>query len=117
MHRVPRIAEVRDGLPVAEDGTTLPVANVIWCTGFRTGLTDWVDLPVCDDHGMPVQTRGVVEGHPGLYFVGQNYQYSKASETVLGVSRDARYVAHHIARLVLQRDDEVAVSAKSWGRS
>ena len=72
---------------------------------------------MCDDHGMPVQTRGVVEGYPGLYFVGQNYQYAKASETVLGVSRDARYVAHHIARLVLQRDDEVAVSAKGWGRS
>ena len=39
VHRVPRIAEVREGLPVTEDGTTLAVANVIWCTGFRTGLT------------------------------------------------------------------------------
>jgi len=65
VHRVPRIAEVRDGLPVAADGTTLPVANVIWCTGFRTGLTDWVALPVCEDHDMPVQTRGVVDGYPG----------------------------------------------------
>ena len=60
---------------------------------------------------MPVQTRGVVEGHPGLYFVGQNYQYSKASETVLGVSRDARFVAHHIAQLRSQRGDEIAVAA------
>ena len=31
--RVPRTTGVRDGRPLLEDGRTLGVANVIWCTG------------------------------------------------------------------------------------
>ncbi|WP_296667731.1 NAD(P)-binding domain-containing protein [Demequina sp.] len=100
VRRIPRIAGTRDGRPVAEDGTVPDITNVIWCTGYRTGLADWVDLPVLDDRDMPVQERGVVHDHPGLYFVGQNYLYAQASETVPGVSRDARYVADAIAARV-----------------
>ena len=73
VQRIPRITGVRDGLPVAEDGTVLDVINVIWCTGFRSGLTEWVDLPVLDERGLPLQNRGVVADAPGLYFVGQNF--------------------------------------------
>ena len=94
--RVPRIESVRDGLPVAADGTVLEVANVIWCTGFRSGLTEWVDLPVLDERGLPRHERGVVADQPGLYFVGQNFLYAKASEQIPGVSRDARYVVGHL---------------------
>ena len=36
---------VQDGLPVLDDGRTLEVANVVWCTGFDAGF-DWIDLPV-----------------------------------------------------------------------
>lgn len=100
VRRIPRIAGTRDGHPVAEDGTVPDVTNIIWCTGYGTGLADWVDLPVLDDHGMPVQVRGVVPDQPGLYFVGQNFLYAQASETVPGVSRDARYVADAIAARV-----------------
>lgn len=39
-----------------------------------------------------------VAEQPGLFFVGQGFQYAKASEAVLGVSRDARCMAQHIAR-------------------
>ena len=98
VQRIPRITGVRDGLPVAADGTVLDVTNVIWCTGFRSGLTEWVDLPVLDERGLPLQNRGVVADVPGLYFVGQNFLYAKASETVPGVGRDARYVVGQIAR-------------------
>jgi putative flavoprotein involved in K+ transport len=98
--RVPRIIEVREGRPVAEDGTVLDVANVIWCTGFGSGLTDWVDLPVFDEHGRPRQARGIVDEQPRLYFVGQDFQFAKASESVPGVSRDARHVAEHIAAAI-----------------
>lgn len=97
VHRVPRITAVEDGRPVAADGTVLDVGTVIWCTGFRPGLSDWVDLPVLDERGMPRQSRGVVEDQPGLYAVGQNFLYAKASEQIPGVSRDARHVAEHIA--------------------
>lgn len=94
--RIPRITEVRDGKPVAEDGTVLDVTNVIWCTGYRMDLADWIDLPVFDDRGMPRQNRGVVPDQPGLYFVGQEFMYAKASGQIPGVSRDARYVAEAI---------------------
>ena len=35
---------VRDGLPLLDDGRTLDVANVVWCTGFHAGFS-WIDLP------------------------------------------------------------------------
>ena len=35
VRRVPRVVGVRDGLPLLEDGRTVPVRNVIWCTGFH----------------------------------------------------------------------------------
>lgn len=94
VRRVPRITAVRDGRPVADDDQVLDVANVIWSTGYRPGL-EWVDLPVLDDAGLPRQHRGVTD-EPGLYFVGQNFLFAKASETLPGVSRDASYVVDHL---------------------
>ena len=43
--RVGRVAGVRDGLPVLDDGSVLDVANVVWCTGIPPGLL--VDRPAC----------------------------------------------------------------------
>lgn len=87
----------RDGLPLLDDGTLLDVENVIWCTGFRRDHS-WIDLPVFDDDGWPLQRRGVVASAPGLYFVGLKFQYSFASMLFGGVGRDAGYVARHLAK-------------------
>jgi putative flavoprotein involved in K+ transport len=94
---VPRVAGVRDGLPLLEDERVLEVENVIWCTGFRQDFP-WIHLPIFDPEGRPVHDRGVVTSGPGLYFVGLNGQYSLASEVIPGVGRDARYIAEAIAR-------------------
>jgi putative flavoprotein involved in K+ transport len=96
VERVARIVDVRDGLPVTEDGDALDVANVIWCTGFRPGLA-WIDLPVLGDRQEPVHDRGVVEQEPGLYFVGLHFLYAATSDTITGVQRDARRVVKHLA--------------------
>jgi putative flavoprotein involved in K+ transport len=96
IERVPRVVGVQDGMPVLEDGRALDVANVVWCTGFHPGFS-WIDLPVFDEHGEPRQVRGVVEGEPGLYFVGLHFLYAMSSTMIHGVGRDARYVAEHIA--------------------
>jgi putative flavoprotein involved in K+ transport len=96
VERVSRVAGVRDGLPMLEDGRTLEVANVIWCTGFRRDYP-WLDLPVLDRDGEPTHERGVVTSEPGLYFVGLPFQYSKSSEFLPGIGRDHAYVARHIA--------------------
>ena len=64
VERVPRVTRVENGRPVLEDGRVLDVANVIWCTGFRTDF-GWIDLPVFDEAGQPEHARGVVESEPG----------------------------------------------------
>lgn len=94
VQRIGRVTAVRAGKPVADE-QALDVSNVIWATGYRPGL-EWVDIPVLDERGMPRQDRGVVPDVPGLYFVGQNFLYAKASETLPGVSRDARHVVDHL---------------------
>ena len=96
VERVPRVVGVRDGLPVLEDDRVLEVANVIWCTGFRTDFR-WIDLPVFGDDGEPLHYRGVVESEPGLYFLGLVFQYSFSSDVLPGRGRDAEYIAKHIA--------------------
>lgn len=92
--RVPRTVGIEDGSPLLEDGRTLDVANVIWCTGFEPGF-DWIDLPVFGDSG-PIHERGVVTTEPGLYFVGLKFLYAATSSSLLGVRRDAAYVADAI---------------------
>jgi putative flavoprotein involved in K+ transport len=95
--RVPRVVGVRGGLPVLEDDRVLDVANVVWCTGFRTEF-GWIDLPVFGDDGQPLHYRGVVESEPGLYFLGLVFQYSLSSDVLPNGGRDAEYIAKHIAR-------------------
>ena len=96
VERVPRTAGVRDGLPALEDGRALDVSNVIWCTGFRDDL-GWIDLPVFGEDGEPMHERGVVEGMPGLYFLGRFFLFALTSSLIGGVGRDAEHIARHIA--------------------
>ncbi|MGH2394435.1 MAG: flavin-containing monooxygenase [Candidatus Limnocylindria bacterium] len=93
--RVPRMTGVRDGLPLLDDGRTLDVANVVWCTGFRQ-VFDWIDLPILDRDGWPAEYRGVVESAPGLFFCGLSFQYAFSSMVFPGVGRDADYIAGKI---------------------
>ena len=90
-----RTVGVRDGLPVLDGGRVVEAANVVWCTGFRQDFS-WIDLPVTDDEGWPLETRGVVSSSPGLYFVGLAFQYAFTSMLVGGVGRDAEYVVKHL---------------------
>jgi putative flavoprotein involved in K+ transport len=92
---VPRTEAVRDGKPQLADGTVLEVGSVVWCTGFDIGRS-WIDLPVFDAHEEPVQSKGMVPGEPGLYFVGPHFLYSASSTMIHGIGRDARRVAETI---------------------
>ncbi len=75
----------------------LDVANVIWCTGFEKDF-GWVELPGLDSTGRLDQERGAVVGQPGLYVLGQEFQYMFNSHTVGGVGKDAAYVVEHLDR-------------------
>ncbi len=102
----------RDGRPVLEDGSVLDVANVIWSTGFSSGLS-WIELPIMDG-GSPLQERGIVGEEPGLYFVGLKFLYAASSATIPGVGRDAARVADHLAaRMGESRTSEVTTATRS----
>jgi putative flavoprotein involved in K+ transport len=95
VERVARVAGVRDGLPVLEDGRVVEVANVVWSTGFHHDFS-WLELPGLGD-GEPPHRRGVVDGQPGLYLVGLHFLYAMSSAMIQGAGRDAEHVARHIA--------------------
>jgi putative flavoprotein involved in K+ transport len=95
VQHVGRTVGVRGGMPRLDDGRTLDVANVIWCTGYLPGF-DWIELPVHGPRG-PLQERGISTVEPGLFFVGLQFQYAMSSSMVQGVSRDAARVVRAIA--------------------
>jgi putative flavoprotein involved in K+ transport len=108
VERVPRVAEIKDGKPVLEDGRVLEVANVIWCTGYRPDYS-WVDLPVFERKDIPTHNRGVVEDQPGLYFMGLNFQYSASSSQVNGLGRDSAYIAKAMVARMASRTESTRV--------
>jgi hypothetical protein len=73
---------------------------VIWCTGYDPGFS-WIDLPIFDsDRREPRHSEGVVEGEPGLYFVGLFFLYAPSSTMIHGVGRDAARMAAVIAERI-----------------
>src|SRR5207247_5299679 len=106
-----RMTGVANGRPVLDDGTVLEVGNVLWCTGFRQ-VFDWIRLPILDEHGWPVEYRGVVDAAPGLFFCGLSFQYAYASMVFPGIGRDADYVARRIvARSGMAQPEAAAAPA------
>jgi putative flavoprotein involved in K+ transport len=101
---VPRVAGVRNGLPLLENGRVLDVANVVWCTGFHPGFS-WIDLPVFGPDGEPQHDRGVVSSEPGLYFVGLHFLFAMSSVMIHGVGRDAERIADRISATRREADD------------
>jgi putative flavoprotein involved in K+ transport len=100
VERVPRVAGVRTGRPLLEDGRVLEVPNVVWCTGYHPAFP-WIDLPILDENGQPRHRGGEVDGAPGLYFVGLEFLYSMSSAMIHGVGRDAARIVARIAERAL----------------
>ena len=71
VERLGRTVGVRDGLPLLDDGRTLEVGNVVWCTGYLPSF-EWIDLPVHHEHG-PLHEKGICTVEPGLSFVGLHF--------------------------------------------
>jgi putative flavoprotein involved in K+ transport len=92
---VDKVTGVKDGLPQLADGRSVDVANVVWCTGYDLGLS-WIDLPIFEESGEPRQTSGLVDGEPGLYFVGLHFLYAVSSTMIHGVARDAKRIVDAI---------------------
>jgi len=109
---VERTNGIVEGYPQLRDGQVLKVNNVIWCTGFVTDYS-WIDLPIFNEFGYPKHKRGVVPGHPGLYFVGMPFQRTLSSSLLLGVGKDAGYIANHIATKRATQEAKLSMNVRS----
>jgi putative flavoprotein involved in K+ transport len=68
------------------------VEAVVWAVGYRE-RTDWLDLPgATDARGRLVEHLGS-SPVPGLHFVGRDWQCTRGSGLLAGISRDAQVVA------------------------
>ena len=81
--------------PATLDLQAAGITSVIWANGYGFDYS-WVQLPVLDAWGFPLQQRGVTE-FPGLYFLGMNLLHKRKSGILFGVGEDAEHVAAHIA--------------------
>jgi putative flavoprotein involved in K+ transport len=70
------------------------VTSVVWANGYRPDYS-WIDLPVFDDGGWPVHTRGVTPVE-GLYFLGVHWLHKRKSALLLGVGEDAEHIVSTI---------------------
>lgn len=71
------------------------IAAIIWATGYDYDY-GWLQAPVLDVQGRPLQWRGVTPV-PGLYFLGLHWMHTFKSGLLSGVGRDAKYLAEHMA--------------------
>jgi putative flavoprotein involved in K+ transport len=78
------------------DGTREHADTVLFATGYRPRL-DYLSPLGALDAGVPLQSGGISATHPGLVYVGLEFQRSFASNTLRGVHRDADYVAAPLA--------------------
>lgn len=80
-------------------GQSEPVDAVLFATGYRPNLGYLAELGALDAAGAPVQVDGISATHPGLVYVGLEFQRSFASNTLRGVAADAEYVVGPLAAL------------------
>jgi putative flavoprotein involved in K+ transport len=70
------------------------ITTILWSNGYRPAF-GWIDAPLFDEHGWPVQSRGVT-GLPGLHFVGLHWLHTRRSSLLFGVGDDAEHVVSQI---------------------
>ena len=105
-----RVSGVSGGKPTLDGGAALDVANVVWCTGYRRDYA-WIEPPITDADGWPVQDNGIVAGVAGLYVVGLPFQTAIASALLGGVWRDAAFVADRVAERAAMARSNAQASA------
>jgi putative flavoprotein involved in K+ transport len=78
------------------DGAREVVDTIVFATGYRPHLDYLHPLGALTD-GLPRHAGGISTTHPGLAYLGIEFQRSYASNTLRGVNRDAEYIVPAIA--------------------
>ncbi|WP_327367986.1 flavin-containing monooxygenase [Streptomyces sp. NBC_01217] len=81
-----------------EDGVSESIDAIILATGYRPDLEYLAPLGALDEDGCPRHRDGTSLTHPGLGFVGLEWQRSLSSASLRGVGRDADRVARRLTK-------------------
>lgn len=95
---------------VWSDGHPEAVDAIILATGYRPSVGYLRGLGALDEHGGPLHVGGISTTHLGLVFVGLEYQRSYASNTLRGVSEDARAVVAPLAAWIRDAPAKVGLA-------
>lgn len=79
------------------DGERESVDTVLFATGYRPSVEYLRGLGALDADGYPLHVGGLSTTHPGLAYLGLEFQRSFASNTLRGVARDAAHVVRPLA--------------------
>jgi putative flavoprotein involved in K+ transport len=90
--RRPVFTELDGDKVVWSDGRREPADAIILATGYRPSLGYLRELGALEPDGTPIHVRGISCTHVGLVYLGLEHQRSFASNTLRGVSNDARAV-------------------------
>jgi putative flavoprotein involved in K+ transport len=103
MDRRPLFTHLDGDAVLWADGSREHLDVVLLATGYRPNLPYLTELGALDERGHPRQVRGLSTTHPGLGYLGLEWQRTPSSNTLRGVGRDAGYLARKLSSQ-LRRD-------------
>ena len=106
--RRPMFVALDEEQVVWSDATSEPVDSIILATGYRPSLDYLRELGALDGHGAPLHVGDLSTTHVGLVYVGLEVPRSYASNTLRGVSEDARAVVEPLVAWIRDAPTKVA---------
>ncbi|MFF3327450.1 flavin-containing monooxygenase [Streptomyces sp. NPDC002889] len=100
--RRPMFTSIEGSKMTWQDGTVEDVDAIVLATGYRPDLGYLAPLDALGVHRGPRHRDGISLTHPGLAYVGLEWQRSLSSASLRGVSRDARRIARRLAAHLAQ---------------
>lgn len=101
--RTPMFSRLDEDTVIWPDRSPERVDTIILATGYRPDLGYLASLGALDHTGRPRHRRGLSCTHPGLAYVGLEWQRSLASATLRGATRDAHHTVNHLTRTADKR--------------
>ncbi|MGY1947660.1 flavin-containing monooxygenase [Nocardia asiatica] len=80
------------------DGSRTTADVIILATGYRPHLPYLTGLGALTDTGLPRHRQGLSTTHPGLGYLGLEWQRSPSSNSLRGVGRDANHLTRQLTR-------------------